>query len=305
MVTTSLPVAVIGAGLIGASWAALFAAVGGHDVRVYDPSPEARAEVGRRAAAMTEQLAALHALTGRTPTVCASLEEACAGAVLIQENAPERLDLKRQLYAEIEALVAADAIVASSTSALLWSDLARDLSDPRRFITAHPFNPPHLMPLVELFGTDPDVIAAARDFYLALGRAPVVLKREAPGHIAGRLSAALWREAVSLVADGVATVADIDDALVNGPGLRWAVVGAHMGYHLGGGDGGIDHYLATLGPSQERRWASLGTPSLTPDVRAALVAGIAEEAAGRSVAELAAARDRATIAILNSLRSKT
>ncbi|MCZ0735386.1 3-hydroxyacyl-CoA dehydrogenase NAD-binding domain-containing protein [Phreatobacter sp. AB_2022a] len=301
MVKTSLSVAVIGAGLIGTSWAALFAAVGGHAVRVFDPSPAARAEVAARAAVMTGQLAALHEVTGSAPVVCDSLAEACSGAVLIQENAPERLDLKRALYAEIEAAAAADAIIASSTSALVWSDLARDLAQPRRFVTAHPFNPPHLMPLVELFGTDPAVLERAKEFYAALGRVPVVLKREAAGHIAGRLSAALWREAVALVADGVATVADIDRALVNGPGLRWAVVGPHMGYHLGGGDGGMASYLETLGPSQERRWASLGTPALTPEVRATLVAGIAEEAAGRSVGELAAARDRATIAILKSL----
>ena len=301
MVKTSLSVAVIGAGLIGTSWAALFAAVGGHEVRVFAPSPAARAEVAARAAAMTGQLAALHEVTGRVPVVCDSLEEACSGAVLIQENAPERLDLKRALYAGIEAAVGVDAIIASSTSALVWSDLARDLAHPRRFVTAHPFNPPHLMPLVELFGTDPAVLQRAKDFYAALARVPVVLKREAPGHIAGRLSAALWREAVALVADGVATVADVDRALVNGPGLRWAVVGPHMGYHLGGGDGGIASYLETLGPSQERRWASLGTPALTPEVRATLVAGIAEEAAGRTVGELAEARDRATIAILKSL----
>lgn len=304
MVKTSLPVAVIGAGLIGTSWAALFAAVGGHAVRVFDPSPAAHAEVAARAAAMTEQLAALHDVTGCVPVVCDSLEDACAGAILVQENAPERLDLKRALYAEIEAAVAADAIIASSTSALVWSDLARDLKHQQRFVTAHPFNPPHLMPLVELFGTDAAVIARASDFYEALARVPVILKREAAGHIAGRLSAALWREAVALVADGVASVEDVDRALVSGPGLRWAVVGPHMGYHLGGGDGGIAHYLKTLGPSQERRWASLGTPALTPEVCATLAAGIAEEAAGRPVSDLAAARDRATIAILNSLRSQ-
>ncbi|QCI68931.1 3-hydroxyacyl-CoA dehydrogenase NAD-binding domain-containing protein [Phreatobacter stygius] len=305
MVSAASPVAVIGAGLIGVSWAALFAAVGGHDVRVWDPSEEARAGIADRAAAMTGQLAALHALVDRPLTICTTLEDACTGAAWVQENAPENLDLKRGLYRQIEAVVGPETVIASSTSALVWPDLVEGMSDASRFITAHPFNPPHLMPLVELFGTDPGVIGRARSFYEGLGRVPVVLKRPAPGHIAGRLSAALWREAVALVADGTASVEDVDQALVNGPGLRWAVVGAHMGYHLGGGDGGIEHYLATLGPSQERRWATLGTPALTPEVRAMLIAGIGQEAAGRPVDAIAAARDTATIAILNSLRKPT
>lgn len=304
MTSAVSPVAVIGAGLIGVSWAALFAAVGGHDVRVWDPAAAVRADVARRAAAMVEQLGALHSLADRPLTICDTLEEACDGAAWVQENAPEKLELKQSLYRQIEAAVGPDTVIASSTSALVWPDLVEGMSRTSRFITAHPFNPPHLMPLVELFGVDAGVIERARAFYERLGRVPVVLKRPAPGHIAGRLSAALWREAVALVADGAASVEDVDKALVNGPGLRWAVVGAHMGYHLGGGDGGIAHYLATLGPSQERRWASLGTPSLTPEIRAALVAGIAEEAAGRPVDAIAAARDTATIAILNSLRKQ-
>jgi carnitine 3-dehydrogenase len=304
MTSPSQSVAVIGAGLIGTSWAALFAAVGGHAVRVFDPSSESCRAVPSKAAAMTDQLAALHPLLGGSLTVCDSLEAACAGAAWVQENAPEKLDLKRDLYRRIEAAVAADTVIASSTSALVWSDLSRDMVHPERFVTAHPFNPPHLMPLVELFGANPDVIGRAKSFYEALARVPVVLRREAPGHIASRLSAALWREAVALVADGVASVDDVDRALVNGPGLRWAVVGAHMGYHLGGGDGGIEHYLATLGPSQERRWATLGTPALTEDVRTALVSGISEAAAGRTVDEIARARDAATIAILGSLRKQ-
>lgn len=304
MISAVSPVAVIGAGLIGISWAALFSAVGGHEVLVWDPSETVRADIARRAAAMVEQLAALHDLADRPLTICETLEEACAGAAWVQENAPEKLELKQALYRQIEAAVGPGTVIASSTSALIWPDLSAGMSDASRFITAHPFNPPHLMPLVELFGADAAVIERARTFYEGLGRVPVVLKRPAPGHIAGRLSAALWREAVALVADGTASVEDIDKALVSGPGLRWAVVGAHMGYHLGGGDGGIEHYLATLGPSQERRWASLGTPSLTPEVRAALVAGIAEEAAGRPVDAIAAARDTATIAILNSLRKQ-
>lgn len=301
MVSGSLSVAVIGAGLIGTSWAALFAYLGGHEVRIWDPSPESLAAAPERVEVARAQLEALHPLRPGTVTVVQTLEEACAGAGWVQENAPERLELKQRLYRQIEAAVAPDAVIASSTSALLRSQLAEGMSLPARFITAHPFNPPHLMPLVEIFGSDAEVIARAVAFFEAMARAPVVLQREAAGHIAGRLSAALWREAVSLVAEGVASVADVDRALVHGPGLRWAVVGSHMGYHLGGGDGGLANYLKALGPSQERRWATLGTPSLTPEVQSLLVSGIEEAAAGRSAAALAEARDEVLIDLLATL----
>lgn len=301
MVSGPLPVAVIGAGLIGASWAALFAHLGGHEVRIWDPSPESLAAAPERVAAARAQLEALHELRPGTVTLVQRLEEACDGAGWVQENAPEKLELKQALYRQVEAVVAPETIIASSTSALLWSQLAEGMSLPSRFLTAHPFNPPHLMPLVEIFGSDAAVIARAVAFFEAMARQPVVLRREAAGHIAGRLSAALWREAVSLAAEGVASVADIDRALVHGPGLRWAVVGSHMGYHLGGGDGGLAYYLKQLGPSQERRWATLGTPSLTPEVQDLLVSGIEEAAAGRSAAALAEARDEVLIDLLATL----
>lgn len=301
MVSGVMPVAVVGSGLIGASWAALLAHLGGHEIRIWDPSPESLAAAPERIAAARVQLEALHPPRPGTVAVTATLEEACADAGWVQENAPERLEVKQALYRQIEAAVSPDTIIASSTSALVWSQLAQGMARPARFITAHPFNPPHLMPLVEIFGTDDAVIAKAVAFFAALERVPVVLKREAAGHIAGRLSAALWREAVSLVAEGVASVGDVDRALVHGPGLRWAVVGAHMGYHLGGGDGGLANYLKTLGPSQERRWASLGTPSLTPELQSELVSGIEETAEERSVAELAEARDKTLIDLLHTL----
>jgi 3-hydroxyacyl-CoA dehydrogenase len=222
----------------------------------------------------------------------------------IQENAPEQLDLKRTLLREIEAVAPVDCVIASSTSSLLWSDLAQTLAHPDRFILAHPFNPPHLMPLVEIYGSASDIRERAAAFYRRLNRVPVCLKREARGHIANRLASALWREAVNIVASGIAEVSDVDLALVNGPGLRWSVIGAHMAYHLGGGPGGIAHYLQHLGPSQERRWADLGTPQLTPDVCQLLREGIAVEAAGRSIEELEEERDVALIATLKLRQSK-
>jgi 3-hydroxyacyl-CoA dehydrogenase len=158
------------------------------------------------------------------------------------------------------------------------------------------------MPLVELFGPDAGRVAAAEAFYRGFGRHPVRLRREAVGHIANRLASALWREAVNMVAEGIADVAAIDEALVHGPGLRWSVVGAHMGYHLGGGPGGMAQYLSHLGPSQERRWQDLGAPRLDASTRARLVEGIAAEAAGRDIATLEAERDAGLIAAQIALR---
>ncbi len=163
---------------------------------------------------------------------------------------------------------------------------------------AHPFNPPHLLPLVEIVGEDDAIIARACAFYRSLNRRPVILKKEVPGHIANRLSSALYREAVYLVEQGIASVEDIDAAISEGPGLRWSIMGPHMTYHLGGGEGGIAHYLEHLGPSQERRWASLGSPNLTEDVKSAIVAGIEAESAGRSIADLEAQRDHLLVEIL-------
>jgi 3-hydroxyacyl-CoA dehydrogenase len=296
-------VAVIGGGLIGASWAALFARAGGYIVRGWDPSEAARESFADRADKAAKQLVQLGYDAAGSVTVVETLAAAVTGAEWIQENAPESVELKNKLYREIEAAAPQDAVIASSTSSLMWSDLAHGLTHAGRFILAHPFNPPHLMPLVELYGQDDKVLDRAEVFYRGLDRETVRLKREVAGHLANRLASALWREAVSLVEEGVADVADIDRALVNGPGLRWSIVGAHMAYHLGGGAGGIEHYLQHLGPSQERRWKTLGNPRLTPDLCAKIVDGIADEAAGRSISELEQERDAKLMAALQ-LRSK-
>lgn len=293
-------IAILGAGLIGACWAALFAHHGA-SVRVWDPDAQALAKLAER---MQQPLAQLREVAPVADMgavrPCADLAEAVRGADLVQENAPENVTLKHDLYRQVEPLLAAQAVLASSTSALTWSELAPALDDPACLITAHPFNPPHLVPLVETFGTDTARLARAEDIYRAAGRVPVRMNKDATGHIANRLSSALWREAVHMVAEGIADVGAIDAALVNGPGLRWSVIGAHMAYHLGGGEGGMAGYLAHLGPSQERRWAALGAPSLTPEVRAALVQGVADEAAGRDIATLERARDAALIAALKA-----
>ncbi|RKE23854.1 3-hydroxyacyl-CoA dehydrogenase [Paraburkholderia sp. BL23I1N1] len=292
-------VAVLGCGLIGESWAALFLAHG-YDVQAWDPSKAVLDGFLGRLERPLAQLASLGcdpARQGRL-SLTQTLGEAVQGACLVQENAPENIALKRALYADIEAIVAVETIIASSTSALTWSDLSPGMRHPERLITAHPFNPPHLVPLVELFGIATVVLDSAEAIYRSVGRRPVRLKKDAVGHIANRLASALWREAVHIVAEGIADVAEVDAALVSGPGLRWSVTGAHMTYHLGGGQGGISHYLHHLGPSQERRWASLGTPVLSETVCQSLIKGVEEAAAGRSVNELESLRDSLLIKAL-------
>lgn len=292
--------AVVGAGLIGASWAALFAAHG-IAVAAWDPSEAARAGFLDRVRQARGQLRRIGIANRGRVRVGASLADTLQGADWVQESAPESVPLKHALYEEIEKIRPTTAI-ASSTSSFTWSELAPGLRNPSMLLTAHPFNPPHLMPLVELYTPDSLLLDRADAFYRSLGRVTVRLKREAAGHIANRLASALWREAVSMVAEGIAEVEDIDRALVAGPGLRWSIMGAHISYHLGGGPGGIRHYLDHLGPSQERRWTTLGHPSLTNDVRDAIVQGVEAEAAGRSIAELEAERDEQLIEALRRRR---
>lgn len=295
------PIAVIGCGLIGESWAALFIAYG-YDVYAWDPSPKVRLGFATRLLRPISQVSAIAQRGGELGqlVITETLAEAVVDAVLIQENVPESVEVKQALYAEIEAIASEQAIIASSTSALTWSELSPGMRCPKRLITAHPFNPPHLVPLVELFGICQSTLERADALYRAIGRKPVRLKKDAVGHIANRLASALWREAVHIVAEGIADVSEVDAALVHGPGLRWSVMGAHMTYHLGGGQEGISHYLRHLGPSQVRRWASLGSPNLSDDVCEQLIAGIAEEAGGRSVPELEAIRDILLIKVLQA-----
>jgi len=299
MIVKPRTVGVVGCGTVGASWAALFIAHG-LDVRATDPSADAEERLQQFLGRALPQLAEL-GWTGRgAVSFSTDLATALDGVEFVQENAPESEELKRRLLAEIDRLVPPEVIVAGSTSSLLRSRLIGECHHKRRHILAHPFNPPHLVPLVEIVGEDGGIVQQAARFYRTLGRRPVILNREMPGHIANRLSSALYREAVYLVEQGVASVADIDAALCNGPGLRWAVMGAHMTYHLGGGPGGIEHYLAHLGPSQVRRWASLENPTLGPEVQKRIVEGVAEEAGDRTIQELEERRDRALLHILKS-----
>jgi carnitine 3-dehydrogenase len=293
---------IIGCGLIGVSWAALFSAYG-YAVRLWDPAADWETRAERNLLTAREQLARLSVRGSGEITYSSTLREAVHESAWVQESTPESIQIKRQVFEEISACVASEAIIASSTSSFTWSQLAPFVTDPARLITAHPFNPPHLMPLVEIFSSNDVVGALAVEFYRGLGRRPIRLRLDATGHVANRLASALWREAVHIVASGIADVADVDAAVVDGPGLRWSTIGPHMAYHLGGGDGGIRSYLEHLGASQVRRWADLGTPTLSPEVCEAIASGVEREAAGRSVQQLANERDETLIATLRARRT--
>lgn len=298
-------IAIIGGGLIGESWAALFTAYGA-DVALFEPSEAARKNLIERVEHARLQVQTL--MNGVSEPgqlyLPQSIAEAVEKSAWIQECVPENVTLKREVYAKIIASAPAETIIASSTSSLIWSELSEGMAEPARLITAHPFNPPHLMPLVEIFSAHTIRFDAADRFYRRFERQPVRVKREARGHIANRLASALWREAVNMVAEGIAEVKDIDAALVYGPGLRWSVVGAHMAYHLGGGPGGIEHYLAHLGPSQVKRWEDLGHPALDEETKRKLIGGIWIEADGRSVCDLEKIRDEGLIAVQKALNQK-
>lgn len=290
-------VAVIGCGTVGQSWAALFMA-NGLDVTVHDPAVKERDDALRPIMNILPALREIGLRGEGSLSVASSPEEACRDARLIQENAPERPEEKSDLLGRLDEASPAEAIIASSTSSLLWSDITGRCRNRNRVIIAHPFNPPHLVPLVELYGPDRSVVDRAMAFYSRIGKRPVRLNKEMKGHIANRLSSALYREAVHLVEQGVASVADIDAALRDGPGLRWSIMGAHLTYHLGGGRGGIRHYLDHLGSSQERRWQDLGQPKLTDDLKGKLIEGVDEEIRDASIDQLERERDDALLRVM-------
>ena len=221
----------------------------------------------------------------------------------MQENVPERLEIKHALFREIEPHLSPTAIVSSSASGLMVSEMQAGWENPSRFILGHPFNPPHLIPLVELLAnerTDDDVLVIAEEFYRAVGKVTIRVRREVPGHVANRLQAALWREAIHLVESGVASVEDVDRAVWAGPGLRWAAMGPHMLFHLGAGEGGLEEFCTRYTASFHRWWADLGDPKLSEDLAASLAAGVNDEASGRSVEDLSADRDALITAMLKA-----
>lgn len=296
-------IAIIGCGMIGASWAAYFLSKG-IEVVAFAPesgTPDTFAERVQLAKQSIPDVPGITVAPARL-LISRSQADTVAKADLIVENAPENVELKCELISCLQSQALPTAIIASSTSSLKHSDIASKSADPTRVVIAHPFNPPHLIPLVELFGIDPEVVERLRAFYQAIGKQPVVMNKEMIGHVANRLTAALWREALYMLQEGVASAADIDTAVTAGPGLRWAIQGPFLTYHLGGGGGGIRHYLEHLGPSQQKRWASLGEPRMDQTLTEQIVAGVELATDGRSLEELGSYRDELLVAIAACLK---
>ncbi|RZD88142.1 3-hydroxybutyryl-CoA dehydrogenase [Streptomyces albidoflavus] len=296
-------VACVGAGVIGGGWVAHFLARG-YDVTAWDPAPDAAQKLRRLVDAAWPALTSLGLAEGASPdrlTVTETLEQAVADAEFVQESAPEKLDLKRDLLTRLDAATPPGVVIASSTSGYPMTDMQTTAADPSRLVVGHPFNPPYLIPLVEVVGgehTDPAAVAWAARFYEAAGKSVITMDNEVPGFIANRLQEALWREALHMVANGEATVRDIDLSITEGPGLRWAVMGPMLTFALAGGEGGMAHMLDHFGPSLKSPWTRLEAPELDRELYDAVVAGCHEAADGRSIADLVAERDKGVIDVL-------
>ena len=299
--------ACIGGGVIGSGWAARFI-LNGVEVSVFDPDPETGRKVGEVLDNAGRAFARLFGDGRPAPgklRIAASVAEAVDGAGFIQESVPERLDLKRTVLAEVDAAAPPDAVIASSTSGLLPTDMQRDLAHPGRMLVGHPFNPVYLLPLVEVVGgraTSPGVVERACGAYASIGMKPVVVRKEIDAFIGDRLQEALWREALWLVHDGVATVEDIDDVIRYSFGLRWAQMGVFQVYRVAGGEAGMRHFMEQFGPCLEWPWTKLTD---VPDLDDALVDTISNQsdaqAAGLSIRELERIRDDNLIGIMQAL----
>ncbi|MBF8781046.1 3-hydroxyacyl-CoA dehydrogenase [Pseudomonas fulva] len=288
-------VAVIGAGVIGASWAALFLA-SGRNVAVYDPSPTMEADVRAYIDNAWPTLREL-GLADAEPGLLSfhkDVEGAVSQADFVQESVPERIAIKHDLFAKLEAALKPGTIVASSASGLRLGEMQAGWKDPSHFILGHPFNPPHLIPLVEVMGNEKTavgVVEKAERFYELVGKVTIRVNREVKGHVANRLQAALWREAIHLVKSGVASVEDVDKAVWAGPGLRWAAMGPTMLFHLGGGSQGLSSFCQKYTESFHGWWDDLGDPRLDEQTASMLVQGVRDEAGSSSWASLATNRD--------------
>jgi len=283
------------------SWGSLFLARGCH-VCVVDPRPETEAALKDFTATAWPMLEALGL------TTCDLHQAACFPTIgdltnidFVQECGPDRIEIKQQMVAELEDIIAPDVIISSSTSSLTASAIQSKAKHPQRILVGHPMNPPHLVPMVELVAgnrTSEEAMIRAEAFYDAMHRVTVRVQKEVVGHLANRLTSALFREAVHIVAEGIASVEDVDKAITYGPGMRWALMGPHLTYHMGGGKGGYKGYLDHLGPTQEARWQEHGMPSLTEAVKADLVAGLEDELTTQDTDTLTARRDGALVDIL-------
>lgn len=301
-------IGIVGTGLIGASWAAFYAAKG-FSVTLYDTDESARRAGYDKTIAQLAFLADHGVLAPEDHDkavagieISDDLQGAVQEAQFIQESTIERYDIKKDVFRQIDRAAQTDAIVASSSSGLLISELQKVMDHPERSLIAHPFNPPHLIPLVELVPgerTAEETLSRVEAFFKGLGKVPVILRKEIPGHIANRLQAAVWREAIDLVLKGVASVSDVDRALTAGPGLRWALLGANTIFHLGGGEGGIGYFADHVGVSFSKLWEDMADWTRLPaETKQALTDGIHEAMAGRSLQEMAQWRDEKIVELL-------
>jgi len=296
-------IAIVGTGVIGASWAAQYLARG-FDVIATDPGPGAEANLRKYVDDAWAVLTSIGLSPGASRNrleFTTDMKKALASADFVQENGPERVDFKIKLYADMDAVTPPDSLIASSSSSLTMSVVQSKCQHPERCVIGHPFNPPHVIPLVEVVGgakTSPAAIEKAMAFYKSIGKRAILLRKEVPGHVANRLQSALYREVLYLIEQGVLSVADADDAVSWGPGLRWGVMGPSLQFHLGGGAGGIQHFIDHLLPAMEPLWKALGTPGLTPEFKQRLADGVRDEAAGRSVAQLAEAENEVIVGLL-------
>jgi len=296
-------VAVIGTGVIGGGWVAHFLRTG-HDVVAWDPGHDAAQRLSGlldTAWPALERLGLHEGASRDRLRFTDDLENAVAEADFVQESSPEVLPAKVALLAAIDAGTRPGVVVGSSTSGFSMSDMAVGCATPGRFVVGHPFNPPYLIPLVEVVGgpgTDPGTLVWAEDFYTLTGKVCLTLDHEVPGFVGNRLQEALWREALHMIDSGQATVQQIEDSIVYGPGLRWALMGPILTFHLAGGPGGMAHMLDHFGPALLEPWTRLDSPSLTPELRDRVVSGAEKAAAGRTMPELQQRRDAFLVDLL-------
>src|ERR1700751_1286806 len=297
-------IAIVGTGVIGASWAALYLARG-LNVIATDPGPNAEANLRRYIDAAWKDLTAL----GISPngsrdhlSFTLDMKEAVAGADLVQENGPERKDFKVKLFADMDAAAPTDAIIASSSSGLTMSVMQSGCKHPERCVIGHPFNPPHIVPLVEVVAgakTSPETVERAISFYTSIGKKPIHVRKEVVGHVANRLQAALYREVVYLIEQGVLDVADSDAAVCWGPGLRWGLMGPNLLFHLGGGPGGIQHFMGEFTVPLATWCKFLGKiTDFSPEGKQTITDGVLQESNGRSIEELERERDTMLLELL-------
>jgi carnitine 3-dehydrogenase len=297
-------VAIVGTGLIGASWGAEYLARG-FDVVATDPAPNAEANLRKSIDEAWDELKVIGLAVGAARdrlTFTSDLQEALSKADFVQENGPERQDLKIKLFAEMDDATPPDTIIASSSSGITPSVMQSQCKHPERCLVGHPFNPPHIIPLVEVVGgtkTSPEAIQQAMAFYASIGKKPILLRKEMPGHVANRLQAALYREIMYLIGQGVVGVADADDAVSWGPGLRWGVMGPSLQWHLGGGAGGIQHFMEQLMDPMAGMFKVLGNPQVTPELKQTIADGVLQEAGNRSVEQLAKEENELLVGLLH------